>query len=103
MAKEVRIELTPAQKAKIKEATGKNVPEIRVSSLGKNIAVSPVQKDLRAQDLKAEDLKAEDLKAEDLKAEDLKAEDLKAEDLKAEDLKAEDLKAEDLSASSDAI
>ena len=41
MAKEVRIELTPAQKAKIKEATGKSMGEIRVSSLGKNLAVSP--------------------------------------------------------------
>ena len=68
MAKEVRIELTPAQKAKIKEATGKNVPEIRVSSLGKNVAVSPVQKDLRAQDrarIDTQDLTAQELTAQD--------------------------------------
>jgi len=39
MAKEVRIELTAAQKAKIKAATGKVLSEIRVSTLGKNLAV----------------------------------------------------------------
>jgi hypothetical protein len=46
MAKEVRIELTAAQKAKIKAATGKTLSEIRVSSLGKNLAVHA--KSLRA-------------------------------------------------------
>ena len=40
MPKEVRIELTAAQKAKIKAATGKTMSEIRVSSIGKNLAVS---------------------------------------------------------------
>ena len=44
MAKEVRITLTPAQKAKIKAGTGKSMGEIRVSSLGKNLAVEPGQK-----------------------------------------------------------
>jgi len=76
MAKEVRIELTPAQKAKIKEATGKNVPEIRVSSLGKNIAVSPVQKDLRTQDLTTQDLTTQDLTTQDLTTQDLTTQDL---------------------------
>src|SRR5262249_33080895 len=38
MAKEVRIHLTPAQKAKIKSATGKTMAEIRVSSVGKNLS-----------------------------------------------------------------
>ena len=41
MSKEVRITLTEAQKAKIKAATGKTMGEIRVSKLGKNLAVSP--------------------------------------------------------------
>jgi len=76
MAKEVRIELTPAQKAKIKEATGKNVPEIRVSSLGKNIAVSPVQKDLRTQDLTTQDLTTQDLTTQDLTTQDLTTQDM---------------------------
>ncbi len=44
MAKEVRIQLTPAQKAKIKAATGKVMAEIRVTSIGKNLAVAPGQK-----------------------------------------------------------
>ena len=39
MAKEVRIALTAAQKAKIKAVTGKTLSEIRISSLGKNLAV----------------------------------------------------------------
>ncbi|HTO75636.1 MAG TPA: hypothetical protein VMQ61_06125 [Thermoanaerobaculia bacterium] len=40
MANEVRIKLTDEQKAKIKEATGKDMPEIRVGSLGDNPALS---------------------------------------------------------------
>ena len=70
MVKEVRIELTPAQKAKIKEATGKNVPEIRVSSLGSNIAVSPVQKDLRAQELSAQELRLRTSPRQELSAQE---------------------------------
>jgi hypothetical protein len=38
MAKEVRIHLTPAQKAKIKSATGKTMAEIRVSPVGKSLS-----------------------------------------------------------------
>ena len=34
MSNEVKIKLTDAQKAKIKEATGKDLPEIRVESFG---------------------------------------------------------------------
>jgi len=44
MTKEVRIKLTATQKAKIKAATGKSMGEIRVSTLGKNLAVAPGQK-----------------------------------------------------------
>jgi hypothetical protein len=51
MAKEVRIELTEAQKAKIKAATGKTLSEIRVSSLGKNLAVNA--KSLRSTNTRA--------------------------------------------------
>ncbi len=40
MAKEVKIELTEAQKAKIKAATGKTMSELKVTSVGKNVAVS---------------------------------------------------------------
>jgi hypothetical protein len=40
MANEVRIKLTDEQKAKIKEATGKDMGEIRVGHLGDNPAVS---------------------------------------------------------------
>jgi hypothetical protein len=40
MTKEVKIELTEAQKAKIKAATGKNLSELKVTSVGKNVAVS---------------------------------------------------------------
>ena len=40
MSNEVKIKLTDAQKAKIKEATGKDLPEIRVESFGGSPAVS---------------------------------------------------------------
>lgn len=40
MANDVRITLTDEQKAKIKEATGKDLGEIEVSSLGSNPAVA---------------------------------------------------------------
>src|SRR5689334_16921186 len=40
MAKEVKIELTEAQKAKIKAATGKTMSELKVTSVGTNVAVS---------------------------------------------------------------
>ena len=41
MGNEVRIKLTEEQKAKIREATGQAVGEIRVSNLGNNPAVTP--------------------------------------------------------------
>ena len=41
MANDVRITLTDEQKAKIKEATGKDLGEIRVGNLGNNPAVTP--------------------------------------------------------------
>jgi len=41
MANEVRIKLTGEQKAKIREATGQQMSEIRVSNLGNNPAVTP--------------------------------------------------------------
>ncbi|MEP6801029.1 MAG: hypothetical protein ABJC07_03760, partial [Acidobacteriota bacterium] len=47
MAKEVRITLTDEQKAKIKAATGKSMGEIRVSTLGNNLAVTPGQQTTR--------------------------------------------------------
>ena len=40
MSNEVKIKLTDAQKAKIKEATGKDLPEIRVESFGNAPAAS---------------------------------------------------------------
>ncbi len=58
MAKEVRIQLTPAQKAKIKAATGKVMAEIRVTSIGKNLAVAPGQKTARA-DIEQETARAD--------------------------------------------
>jgi len=56
MNKEVRISLTAAQKAKIKAGTGKSMEEIRVSSLGRNLAVAPGQKStsISAQDTSIE-------------------------------------------------
>jgi hypothetical protein len=42
MAKEVKIKLTDAQRAKIKGATGQEMSEIRVPSLGKNAAAKAV-------------------------------------------------------------
>jgi uncharacterized protein YjbI with pentapeptide repeats len=87
MAKEVRIQLTAAQKAKIKAATGKTMGEIRVARMGRNLAVSAATS-LTAKDLSAQDLSAQDLSAQDLSAQDLSAQDLSAQDLSAQDLKA---------------
>src|SRR5438876_622327 len=98
MAKEVRITLTDVQKAKIKAATGKTMSEIRVSSVGKNLAASPSQKTLTAQDLTAQDLTAQDLTSQDLTSQDLTSQDLTAQDLTAQDLTAQDLTAQDLTA-----
>ena len=47
MAKEVKIELTEAQKAKIKAATGKNMSELKVTNVGANVAVSTSEKSPR--------------------------------------------------------
>jgi hypothetical protein len=113
MSKDVRIELTEAQKAKIKAATGKTVEELHVSKVGDNVAVTPAI-DLRAQDtrIQAEDLRAQDtriqaedmsIKAQDMsiKAQDMsiKAQDLsiKAQDLTSQDLTSQDLTSQDLS------
>jgi hypothetical protein len=41
MANDVKIRLTDEQRAKIKEGTGKDLGEIRVSNLGSNPAVTP--------------------------------------------------------------
>jgi lipopolysaccharide export system protein LptC len=100
MSKDVRIELTESQKAKIKAATGKTIGELHVSKVGDNVAVTPAI-DLRAQDtrIQAEDLRAQDTRIQAEEMMSIQAHDMsiKALDLKAEDLKAEDLKAEDLS------
>ena len=40
MGNEVKIKLTDAQKAKIRQATGRDLPEIRVESFGSSPAVS---------------------------------------------------------------
>src|SRR6476659_6092577 len=93
MAKEVRIELTPAQKAKIREATGKTMSEIRVSSLGKNIAVSPGQTHgLRDESLKDDSLKDDSLKDDSLKDDSLRDDSLKDDSLKDDSLKDESLR-----------
>ena len=48
MANEVKIKLTESQKAKIKSATGREMSEIRVGSLGGNPAVSASKKTISA-------------------------------------------------------
>jgi hypothetical protein len=48
MGNEVKIKLTDAQKAKIKEATGRDLPEIRVETFGNSPAVSTPSKPTRA-------------------------------------------------------
>jgi hypothetical protein len=47
MSKEVKIELTEAQKAKIKAATGKSMNEVKVTNVGSNVAVSMSEKSAR--------------------------------------------------------
>ena len=41
MANEVKIKLTDEQKAKIKEETGHDIPEVHVASLGSNAPIAP--------------------------------------------------------------
>ena len=48
MANEVKIKLTDAQKEKIREATGKDMPEIRVETFAGNPALSPTTKAVSA-------------------------------------------------------
>ena len=47
MANEVKIKLTDEQKAKIKEGTGHDLPEIRVSNVGNNPAPAPTMASAR--------------------------------------------------------
>jgi D-sedoheptulose 7-phosphate isomerase len=113
MAKDVTIKLTAAQKAKIKAATGKNLAEIRVSSLGKNVAVSAGQKStraisaeatrmsLRGEGLRAEGLRGEGLRGEGLRGEGLRGEGLRGEGLRGEGLRGEGLRGEGLRGSGD--
>jgi uncharacterized protein YjbI with pentapeptide repeats len=121
MSKDVRIELTESQKAKIKAATGKTIGELHVSKVGDNVAVTPAI-DLRAQDtriqaedmsikaqdmsIKAEDMsikaqdmsiKAQDLTSQDLTSQDLTSQDLTSQDLTSQDLTSQDLTSQDLS------
>ena len=44
MANEVKIKLTDAQREKIREATGKDMPEFGVENFGNNPALSPSDK-----------------------------------------------------------
>ena len=107
MAKDVRIPLTEAQKAKIKgvspsragekDAKGSEVPAQKTSIAQVDMNADVSAQDLTAQDLTAEDLTAQDLTAQDMSA-DVSAQDLTAQDLTAEDLTAQDLTAQDLSA-----
>ena len=53
MAKEVRIDLTEEQKARIKTGTGKDMSEVRVENLGKNVAASPGHSSLRTGDVES--------------------------------------------------
>src|SRR6266545_4874526 len=104
MSKEVRITLTDAQKAKIKAATGKEMGEIRVSSLGKNVAVTPSPKatsigsnDLSVNDLSTNDMSVNDLSVNDLSTNDLSVNDLSTNDLSVNDLSTNDMSVNDLS------
>ena len=49
MGNEVKIKLTDAQKAKIKEATGRDLPEIRVESFGASPGGFDARRELAAQ------------------------------------------------------
>jgi hypothetical protein len=90
MAKEVRVQLTAEQKAKIKSAIGTTMTEIRVSSLGKNVAVSPAQKTTRLSEhgLREEGLREEGLREEGLREEGLREEGLREEGLREEGLRS---------------
>jgi len=81
MTKEVRVQLTEAQKAKIKDATGKAMSEIRVSSLKET--------GLKEQGLKEQGLKEQGLKEQGLKEQGLKEQGLKEQGLKEAGLRSE--------------
>ena len=80
MAKEVRVQLTAAQKAKIKSAIGKTMSEIRVSSLGKNVAVSPGAKQSRLSEhgLREDGLREDGLREDGLREDGLREDGLRS-------------------------
>ena len=92
MAKEVRIQLTPEQKAKIKEATGKTMEEIRVSSLGKNLAVSPGQKGLSEQGLRDDALRDDAMRDDALRDDALRDDALRDDALRDDALRDDALR-----------
>jgi hypothetical protein len=98
MSKEVRVQLTAAQKAQIQAATGKTMSEIRISSLGKNVAVSATQKPTRLSEhgLREEGLREEGLREEGLREEGLREEGLREEGLREEGLREEGLREQGL-------
>jgi hypothetical protein len=112
MANEVKIKLTDAQRAKIKSATGKDMSEIRVGSLGKNPAVSATEKTLSARVVAKQSAfrltaakqsamrvnSAKQLSAKQLSAKQLSAKQLSAKQLSAKQLSAKQLSAKQLSA-----
>src|SRR5688500_19724586 len=98
MAKEVRVQLTAEQKAKIKSAIGKTMTEIRVSSLGKNVAVSPGQKTTRVSEhgLREEGLREEGLREGGLREEGQREEGVRGEGVRGEGLREEGIRGEGL-------
>ena len=89
MARDVRVPLTEAQKAKIKGVPGKSDGE------KKEVGSSPEQETTIAQMDMSADISAQDMSA-DISAQDMSA-DISAQDMSA-DISAQDLSAEDLSA-----
>jgi hypothetical protein len=112
MTKEVRIELTEAQKAKIKAATGKTMSELKVTSVGDNVAVSTSETSTRLseqglrgqvgeQGMRGGEIGESGLRESGLKESGLKESGLKESGLKESGLKESGLKESGLRGGSD--
>ena len=67
MGKEVKITLTDEQIAKIKQATGRDLPEVTVGSMGNNPALSVKSPSVKSPSVKSPSVKSPSVKSPSVK------------------------------------
>jgi hypothetical protein len=93
MMKEVRIELTEGQKAKIKAATGKTISELKVTSVGENVAVSTSEEStlLSEQGLREQGMRGGEIGEQGLREQGLREQDLREQDLREQGMRGAEI------------